>query len=413
MSIQREGYVKTEIGVLPDDWQVCSLRELGRFKNGINKDSSAFGSGLPFVNLMDVFGKNAVAALEDLGLLQSTSIERTTYNLKQGDVLFVRSSVKPSGVGLTALVEEDLPETVFSGFLLRFRDQGRLDLEFKKHVFYAEAFRKELIGKSSVSANTNINQSALLTIKIPVPPNLAEQQAIAKALGDVDGLIASLEALIAKKRDIKQGAMQELLSGHRRLPGFAKSSDFTETEVGLFPSDWTLTSIEAVASITTGSRNTQDRIDDGEFPFFVRSQTVERINSYSYDCEAVVTAGDGVGTGKIFHYINGKFDLHQRCYAITDFSEQLFGYYFYIWFSIKFFDRIMSMTAKSSVDSVRREMISKMLMALPSYLEQKAIALMLSDMDAEITTLEAKLAKTRDVRQGMMQVLLTGEVRLV
>ena len=103
MSTARDGYVRTEIGVMPVDWHVCSLRELGRVKNGINKDSSAFGSGLPFVNLMDVFGRNAVPALEDLGLLQSTSIERTTYNLKQGDVLFVRSSVKPSGVGLTAV----------------------------------------------------------------------------------------------------------------------------------------------------------------------------------------------------------------------------------------------------------------------------------------------------------------------
>src|SRR4051812_3581279 len=120
---------------------------------------------------------------------------------------------------------------------------------------------------------------------------------------------------------------------------------YKRTEVGIIPNDWDIARIVDVASITTGSRNTQDRVDDGAFPFFVRSQTVERINSYSFDGEAVLTAGDGVGTGKIFHYINGKFDLHQRVYKISEFSERLVGYYFYVYFANNFFDRIMSMTA--------------------------------------------------------------------
>ena len=133
-------------------------------------------------------------------------------------------------------------------------------------------------------------------------------------MSDADALIESLEQLLIKKRQLKQGAMQELLTGKNRLPGFEINPGYKQTEVGVIPEDWDLDDIENLAHITTGGRNTQDRIDDGQYPFFVRSQTAERINSYSYDGEAVLTAGDGVGTGKVFHYINGKFDAHQRVY---------------------------------------------------------------------------------------------------
>ncbi len=188
---------------------------------------------------------------------------------------------------------------------------------------------------------------------------------------------------------------------------------YRQTEVGVIPEDWGLDYIENLAQITTGSRNTQDHIDDGQYPFFVRSQTVERINSYSFDGEAVLTAGDGVGTGKVFHYINGKFDAHQRVYRIWGFSEQINGYFFYLYFSSHFYSRIMQMTAKSSVDSVRREMIARMLIPLPpTKAEQEVIAESLSDADALIESLEQLLAKKRLLKQGAMQELLTGKKRL-
>lgn len=188
---------------------------------------------------------------------------------------------------------------------------------------------------------------------------------------------------------------------------------YKQTEVGVIPDDWEPRRIDAHASITTGSKNTQDRIEDGAYPFFVRSQKVERINSFSYEGEAVLTAGDGVGTGKVFHYINGRFDVHQRVYRITDFDDELSGRYFFFQFSTKFFARIMSMTAKSSVDSVRMGMIAGMEIPLPpTKAEQEAIAEALSDADALIESLEQLIAKKRQIKQGAMQELLTGKKRL-
>jgi len=180
----------------------------------------------------------------------------------------------------------------------------------------------------------------------------------------------------------------------------------------MIPEDWEVDSVANLASITTGDKNTQDRIDDGAYPFFVRSSTIERINSYSFDGEGVLTAGDGVGTGKIFHYIKGKFDFHQRVYLISDFSLRLEGYFFFLYFSNNFYSRIMQMTAKSSVDSVRREMIADMRIPLPSPGEQRAVAAALSDVDALLAKLDALISKKRDLKQAAMQQLLTGQTRL-
>ncbi|HEX5886854.1 MAG TPA: restriction endonuclease subunit S [Pyrinomonadaceae bacterium] len=188
---------------------------------------------------------------------------------------------------------------------------------------------------------------------------------------------------------------------------------YKQTEMGVIPEEWNLDYVENIAQIGTGSRNTQDRVEDGEYPFFVRSQNVERINSYSFDGEAVLTAGDGVGTGKVFHYINGRFDVHQRVYRISNFSDCLNGYFFYLYFSTHFYNRIMQMTAKSSVDSVRREMIARMPVPLPPTLaEQRAIAEALSGVAALLDGLDRLIAKKRDLKQAAMQQLLTRQNRL-
>ena len=188
---------------------------------------------------------------------------------------------------------------------------------------------------------------------------------------------------------------------------------YKQTDVGVIPEDWETDLVKNHCLITTGAKNTQDRIEDGQFPFFVRSQKIEKINSYSFDGEAVLTAGDGVGTGKVFHYIKGKFDLHQRVYKMSDFSEKLDGYFFYLYFSNHFYNRIMQMTAKSSVDSVRMEMIADMKIPLPPTLtEQTAIATALSDVDALLNQLDKLIAKKRDIKQATMQQLLTGKKRL-
>ena len=151
-----------------------------------------------------------------------------------------------------------------------------------------------------------------------------------------------------------------------------------------FTEAWEQREAKELCSITTGKSNTQDQVEDGKYIFFIRSDIPVRSNRYLYDEEAVITIGDG-NIGRVFHYVNGKFDLHQRCYKMADFHN-LTAKYFYYFFSTKFYDRAMSMTAKATVDSVRLEMISDMDINYPKEIgEQDKIADFLSNMDSLIT----------------------------
>ena len=170
-----------------------------------------------------------------------------------------------------------------------------------------------------------------------------------------------------------------------------------------FTEEWEQRKAKELCSISTGKSNTQDRVDDGKYPFYVRSPIVERSNRYLFDEEAVLTVGDGVGTGKVFHYVNGKYDLHQRVYRMFDFSEEISAKYFYYYFSNHFYDRVMAMTAKTSVDSVRYEMIAEMEISLPNKLEQKWISTYFEQIDHLITLHQRKYEETKKFKKYMLQ----------
>jgi type I restriction enzyme, S subunit len=188
---------------------------------------------------------------------------------------------------------------------------------------------------------------------------------------------------------------------------------YKKSDMGIIPKEWSVTNIKGVCQIKTGGKDTQDKVDNGKYPFYVRSNKVERINTWSHDGEAVLTAGDGVGTGKVFHYAKGRFDVHQRVYKMFNFSpKSLDGYFFYLYFSNNFYNRVSQMTAKSSVDSVRMEMIADMKIALPLLEEQRKISKALKNIYNLISSLENLIKKKKNIKQGLMQELLTGKRRL-
>lgn len=178
-----------------------------------------------------------------------------------------------------------------------------------------------------------------------------------------------------------------------------------------YPANWKFDIIANIADITTGCRDTQDNKVNGRFPFFVRSPIVERIDVADFDCEAVLTAGDGVGTGKVFHYINGKFAAHQRVYVMSNFKD-VDGRYFYYYFSNNFGKEVEKYTAKSSVDSVRRDMIAEMEFPYPPLPEQKEIVKALLDFDEHIDNLTELIEKKKAVRDGALEDLINGKTRL-
>ena len=170
-----------------------------------------------------------------------------------------------------------------------------------------------------------------------------------------------------------------------------------------FTEEWERKRFKDVCNITTGNKNTQDKSDDGIYPFYVRSQIVERINSWTFDGEAILTAGDGVGVGKVFHYSTGKIGVHQRVYILSDFKCD--GKYLYSYFAGNFYNRVKRMSAKNSVDSVRMEMIADMPISLPSNEEQKKIGHLLALLDERIATQNKIIDKLQSLISGLNDFL--------
>ena len=194
-----------------DHWHEIKLGNVGTFKNGLNKDKNDFGFGYPFINLLDVFG-NSTIKKDEYDLVNATDRDLKLYNFNKGDVLFIRSSVKREGVGETILVIENLPKTVYSGFLIRFREISQiLELPFKKYCFLIESFRRQLLSYATTSANTNINQESLakLYIRFPSKP---EQKKIAGFLSAVDKKIENLTHKKELLEQFKKGVTQKIFS---------------------------------------------------------------------------------------------------------------------------------------------------------------------------------------------------------
>jgi type I restriction enzyme S subunit len=397
------GYKRTEVGVIPEEWKTLTIFKLaGESKSRLDDGDWVEAeflteSGVRLlqtgnIGVGEFVDKDAKKYISDASfdILRCKDVE-------PGDLLICRLA-DPAGracivpnLGESRLITavdvtifRPLPEVAEATYLL--------------HVFSTPWWFAEVSDRCGGSTRSRIARGQLAKIAVPLPP-LPEQRAIAEALSDVDGLLRCLEALIAKKRAIKQAAMQQLLAAKTRLPGFS--------------GPWETKRLGEIAHIKTGSRNNEDKVADGQYPFFVRSEHVERINTYTHDCEAILVPGEG-RIGEIFHYVEERFDVHQRVYAITRFTPEVSGRFLYFHMAMRFGAWAMQNTVKATVDSLRLPTFQNFTMEIPPTIdEQTSIAAVLSDMDAEIAALERRREKTRAIKQGMMQQLLTGRVRLV
>lgn len=386
----KPGYKITEVGVIPEDWEVKPLSEVVDFANGKPHEKDIKEGGLYLLITLDSIDIN--------GRLKNQHKQTDTWDdsLKKNDLVAVLSDLAHGNLlGLCDLIPQD-GRFVLNQRMGRLRSKIDADPYFIRLQINRRQYHFKARGQGTSQRHIYQRDFEALLIPFAPPP---EQRAIAEALSDVDALLSALDQMIAKKRNLKQAAMQQLLTGKTRLPGFS--------------GEWEMIRLGEIAQIKTGSRNNEDKVEEGQYPFFVRSEFVERINSYSHDCEAILVPGEG-RIGDIFHYINGRFDVHQRVYAITKFSPGISGRFVHFYLSKSFGAWAMQNTVKATVDSLRLPTFLTFEMRLPPTIqEQTAIAAVLSDMDAELAALEERREKTRAIKQAMMQELLTGKTRLV
>jgi len=384
-----------------ESWKDSELSKLGKTINGLNgKSSEDFGTGKPFVTYKQVFD-SAKVDLSKCGRVVIKENENQNTLLK-GDILFTTSSETPHEVGYASVVLNEPNEpTYLNSFCFSFRPFSlkQLQPEFSQYLFHSPTYRKSIGVLAQGITRFNISKGAFLKIKVPLPKNPIEQQKIAACLSSLDDVITAESKKLEVLKEHKKGLLQNLFPQEGETVPKLRFKEFEDS------GEWKVMTIEQVAKVTTGNKDTQNKVDNGEYPFFVRSQNVERINSYSYDGEAILTSGDGVGVGKNFHYINGKFDFHQRVYCIYEFEKEVSGRFVYMYFSQHFFERVMRMSAKNSVDSVRMAMITEMPILIPSKKEQQKIADTLSSIDNLINAQSQKIETLKLHKKGLLQGL--------
>ena len=271
-------------------------------------------------------------------------------------------------------------------------NKQNISYDFFKYYFKTYNFIKSLnIAVEGIRDGKQISYNSFKDIKIAFP-SLPEQEKIASFLILVDKKIEKQKELVELLKKYKRGLLSQIFNQKLRF----KDENGNDYPV------WEEKYIQDVCSITTGKGNTQDKEENGAYPFYVRSSIVEKSNKYIFDGEAVLTVGDGVGTGKVFHYVNGKFNFHQRVYKMSNFSN-INGRYFYYYFSTHFYDRVKRMTAKTSVDSVRMDMIAKMPIFIPTNAEQDKIINLLTNVENIFLKNENQLLLLQEYKKGLLQ----------
>ena len=248
-----------------------------------------------------------------------------------------------------------------------------------------------------------------------VTPQLKEQSQIANYLDHktklIDTLIDKKQKQIELLKEQKTAIINQAVT--KGLDPNVKMKNSGIEWLGEIPESWKFKRLKFISEIKTGESDTVNRDDNGKYPFFVRAQKVERKNTYSYDGEAVLTAGDGVGVGRVFHYINGKFDYHQRVYKISDFKG-IVGKHFFYYMKENFHKEVMKISAKSTVDSLRLPMFLNFPVVFGSVDEQIHISNYLDHktqlIDSLIEKKQKQIDQSNEYRTTLISEAVTGKI---
>lgn len=420
----RAGYKQTEVGVIPEDWNLQKLGDFAAFKTGpfgsaLHKSDYIEG-GIPVVNPMQIIDGKLIPT-SSMAISDAAARKLSDFRLSEGEIVIGRRG----DMGRCAVVGSGESGWLCGTGSMIVRCKPSLNSGFAQRLLSSPAIVAEIENTSVGTTMINLNQGTLRNLLIPLPPSFEEQQAIAATLSDADALIEALEQLLAKKRQIKQGAMQELLTGQRRLPGFAGEwkkrflNEICWFQEGPGVRAWQFT--ESGVKLLNGTNIYRGALYlDSTSRFISEREAYGPYAHFMADVGDIVIASSGITIDK-FHekvaYVEQDdlpFCMNTSTIRFKPKQEILASEFLFHSLTSDGFKRQIGGQATGSAQlNFGPSHVTKVSIALPGYVEQTAIATVLSDMDAEITTLEAKLAKARSVKQGMMQELLTGRIRLV
>ena len=405
----KPGYKKTEVGIVPDDWEVHSLGHLGEALIGLTyKPADVREHGTLVLRSSNI--QDDALAFDDNVFVDTIIPDRIM--VRPGDVLVCVRNGSRTLIGKSALLNERTLGMTFGAFMAIYRSQiGKL----ASYLFQSDIIKRQISEHLGATINQITNKS-LNSFRVPLPKDDAERDAIAQALSDIDALITALNRLIAKKRDIKQATMQQLLTGKTRLPGFSgkwetkKVASFTSCSAGGTPSThvgaywggsikWMSSGDlhqKRVADVT--GRITQAGVENSAATILPRK------------CVLIGLAGQGKTRGTVAINLT-ELSTNQSIGAIIPSDTFVPEYLFYNLDNR--YTELRELSSGGGRGGLNLKLLGNLDIPLPCLAEQAAISAVLSDMDAELTALEAQRDKTHAIKQGMMQELLTGKTRLI
>ncbi|EPY6990739.1 restriction endonuclease subunit S [Klebsiella quasipneumoniae] len=435
------GYKQTEAGIIPEDWEVRKLRDISPSQSVglvINPSSYYSENGtVPMLVGSHVY-ENKIIWINANTITEDSNAKLPASRLYAGDLVTVRVG-EP---GITAVIPKELDQANCASMMI-IRKGKNFDSFWLCYLMNSKIGKSRIEGVQYGTAQKQFNIVDAVDFIFPFPPKL-EQTAIANVLSDTDALITQLEKLIAKKLAIKTATMQQLLTGRTRLPQFTKHPDGTRkgyktSELGRVPEDWTVLTYGQIFDFLSTSTNARsDLSHDGEYGYIhygdIHTKWNNKLDASAVElpkisrklvCSSFLENGDVImadasedynGIGKsieICNISNKKIVAGLHTYLLRDKYKQLSdGYRGYLHSNANVKKIIEQLATGMKVFGISKNNLFSVPVPVPSKQEQTAIATILSDMDAELEALEQKLAKVRDIKQGMMQQLLTGRIRL-
>jgi type I restriction enzyme S subunit len=351
------------------EWKKHALTDFMSFKNGMNPDAKRFGRGTKFISVMDILNNQFIFYDNIRASIELTEGDIETYGVNYGDILFQRSSETLEDVG-QANVYLDNKQAIFGGFVIRGKSKGNYYPIFFRYLLASPIARKKIIVKGAGAQHFNIGQDGLSTVYINTP-SFEEQKKIAQLLSAIDERISTQSKIIEDLKKLKSTVISILINNLINCPTFK---------------------LQELASITNGSGDVQDAItikSDGLYPFFDRSEELKYFSSYLFDKEAIIYAGEGQSF--MPRYYKGKFALHQRCYAITDFKSYILPKYcFHYMKTINGY--FIRNAVGSTVPSLRLDTFQKAQIKVPDIATQKQICKIIDAFDIKVE-IEEKIEK--------------------
>ena len=385
----------------PEHWEIAKLGDKAELKNGINFKKEQKGQGISTVDVLNMYSDGIYLDISNLYRVDYKIKDRDL--LRTNDILFVRSSLKQEGVAWASLFGGHEDPMTFCGFLIRARlTTLKINHEFLTHYFRSDFARRFLISKSARLAITNISQAILSSCPIPLPP-LPEQRAIAHVLQTIQEAKAARQRELALERE-RKAALMDYLFSHG-----TKDEPRKQTEIGEIPESWEVVRLEDVCTFTTGKLNSEQATADGQYPFFTCSQETFRIDSYSFDQEAMLLAGNNARGIYSVKYYKGRFDAYQRTYVITIEDTKRLSYQYFLYDLFLRLELLRRQSIGATTKYLTAPIIKNLGLALPPPSEQLMISSVFWSCDEKIAALEQEAERLDELFHAMLDELMTGQ----